>query len=445
MLFFRKFLFQKLWDMFIFWVYHLSACCFKDVLIMLQISGWWISRCDCRNDKITNDRSSEQIQTCFGDEVKPLREGTKNFWKVYNKFQPFSIPVSEVLSKTFAESCFQLKMLRVVFKSFSFLIFPHSVKMILKGQKRKLPQEDLEVADSGGPVWERQRQFVFSVSLNKYQRSQELPEPSLRRSVLIANTLRQMSLEGCREPPADMEVPETPPSAQQEYFPHEASAVNEAESVSLSLLTCPAGGVPSSSREFPMSVEDDEDWESADSDVSLSAAISSILTALDSTIDGNSPRTPLRSLENLSGSSEVASVKLGVRGHGVSWQQADQRARDGGLSDVTVEDLFQDIDTCLLERDMGGLGLGGHQAGDDLLRYLPPFSLNPNLKCLPSFSSFSPLPAGFPPAAPSSMSAPSQSRETFELDNLMEILVESWRIPGLPHTPKVRTLCCFTL
>uniref|UniRef100_A0A3B3E2J3 SERTA domain-containing protein n=1 Tax=Oryzias melastigma TaxID=30732 RepID=A0A3B3E2J3_ORYME len=257
--------------------------------------------------------------------------------------------------------------------------------MILKGQKRKLPQEDLEVADSGGPVWERQRQFVFSVSLNKYQRSQELPEPSLRRSVLIANTLRQMSLEGCREPPADMEVPETPPSAEQEYFPHE----------------------------------------SADSDVSLSAAISSILTALDSTIDGNSPRTPLRSLENLSGSSEVASVKLGVRGHGVSWQQADQRARDGGLSDVTVEDLFQDIDTCLLERDMGGLGLGGHQAGDDLLRYLPPFSLNPNLKCLPSFSSFSPLPAGFPPAAPSSMSAPSQSRETFELDNLMEILVES--------------------
>uniref|UniRef100_A0A8C7YM62 SERTA domain-containing protein n=1 Tax=Oryzias sinensis TaxID=183150 RepID=A0A8C7YM62_9TELE len=250
--------------------------------------------------------------------------------------------------------------------------------MILKGQKRKLPQEDLELADSGGPVWESQRQFVFSVSLNKYQRSQELPEPSLRRSVLIANTLRQMSLEGCREPPADMEVPEPPP---------------------------PAGLLH-------RDVEEDEDWESTDSDVSLSAAISSILTVLDSTIDGSfptAPRSPLRSLENLSGSSEggVAWVKPGVRGHSVSYQQqAEPKARDGGPGDVTVEDLFQDIDTCLLERDMGVLGLGGgHPTGEDLLRYLPPFS---NLKCLPSFSSFSPLPA-----------------EAFELDNLMEILVES--------------------
>lgn len=315
--------------------------------------------------------------------------------------------------------------------SLTFSVLLPSVKMILKGQKRKLPQEDLELADSGGPVWESQRQFVFSVSLNKYQRSQELPEPSLRRSVLIANTLRQMSLEGCPEPPADMEVPEPPPPAgllhrEQECCPHTASAVDKAESCSA------ADHASCSSREsnFPMSVEEDEDWESADSDVSLSAAISSILTVLDSTIDGSSPtapRSPLRSLENLSGSSEggVAWVKPGVRGHSVSYQQqAEPKARDGGPGDVTVEDLFQDIDTCLLERDMGVLGLGGgHPTGEDLLRYLPPFS---NLKCLPSFSSFSPLPAGFPPpAVPSSMSAPGQSREAFELDNLMEILVES--------------------
>lgn len=64
--------------------------------------------------------------------------------------------------------------------------------MITCGQKRKLPTEDDEVSDRSSPLWESQRQFVFSVSLNKYQRSQELPEPSLRRSVLIANTLRQI-------------------------------------------------------------------------------------------------------------------------------------------------------------------------------------------------------------------------------------------------------------
>ncbi|KAG7217572.1 hypothetical protein INR49_021258 [Caranx melampygus] len=200
------------------------------------------------------------------------------------------------------------------------------LKMIMKAQKRKFPMEDVEISDRSSPTWESQRQFVFSVSLSKYQRGQELPEPSLRRSVLIANTLRQISLEACRSPTVDMEVSPFSPS--------------------------------------PIQEEEHE------------TAISSILTALDSTIDGSpqvAPRTPLRSLENLSRpEGSVTWVKPEVRGYGGGWEQQEEcRVRESNmevmrssyLSDLTVEDLFQDIDTSLLERDMGVLGLRGSGAG----------------------------------------------------------------------------------
>ncbi|XP_014888720.1 SERTA domain-containing protein 3 isoform X2 [Poecilia latipinna] len=213
--------------------------------------------------------------------------------------------------------------------------------MILKGQKRKLDLEDGEASDRSSPTWESQRQFVFSVSLNKYQRGQELPEPSLRRSVLIANTLRQIALEKhCESPP--------PPD----------SALMSGE---------PA--TPPTNR----GQSEDEDWGSAESDFSLSAAISSILTALDSTIDGGpqaAPRTPLRSVENL-------------------LESAGDAAKPGYVNDVSMEDLFQEVDASLL-------GRVGYPAEEELICYLPPFS-----------------------------SASSNFREAFELEHLMEILVES--------------------
>uniref|UniRef100_A0A3Q4HIC3 SERTA domain-containing protein 3-like n=1 Tax=Neolamprologus brichardi TaxID=32507 RepID=A0A3Q4HIC3_NEOBR len=153
-----------------------------------------------------------------------------------------------------------------------------------KGQKRKLSIEE-ESSDYRAPTWESQQQFLLTVSLNKYQFSQQLREPSLRRSVLIANTL-----------PAQLWPP------------------------------------------------DDEDWGSmsTDTDSSLSAVISSILAALDSTIDGNpqpAPRIPLRPLENME-QQEDGSMEV---------------MRSSYLGDFTVEDLFQDIDTSLVDIDMGPL------------------------------------------------------------------------------------------
>lgn len=353
--------------------------------------------------------------------------------------------------------------------------------MIMKGQKRKLHPEDEEVSDRNNPFWESQRQFVFSVSLNKYQRGQELPEPSLRRSVLIANTLRQVSLEACRVPSMDTEVLQPPCSsssvlynstfsgvaAERHHstvmFADSHTALTSSPLVSLNYLSNYATSrspesCHSSTSNVSLSVKDeDEDWESMsmDPDFSLSAAISSILTALDTSIDGSpqtAQRIPLRSLENLSGPSDggVSLMKQGVRGYGGSFEHQEEcrsqssmeMMRSSYLSDLTVEDLFQDIDTTLLEKDMGVLGLrgsgAGNPAGEDLLRYLQPLSsssassfstLNPfslsvnqNMKCLPSFSSFSPV-SSSSPSTP--FSSQDHMREGLELDHLMEILVES--------------------
>ena len=352
--------------------------------------------------------------------------------------------------------------------------------MIVKGQKRKFPSENEEVADWSSPLWENQRQFVFSVSLNKYQRGQELPEPSLRRSVLIANTLRQVSMEACGSSTTHRELSQPPCTSSSSHQERKFSASRHRSTGMLAnsqsaLSSCPmvcsnylpncAASCHSSMTNTPMLEKDEnEDWGSMsmDTDFSLSAAISSILTALDSTMDGSpqvTPRTPLRSLENLLGPSEegLTWLKQEVRSHGGSeeQQQIECRVREGSmeglrsscLSDLAVQDLFQDIDTSLLEKDMSVLGLrgngAGYPAGEDLLRYLPPLSsssssssptypfslsLNQNLTCLPSFSSFSPL-SSLPSSTPSLSSPPfsgqSHVREGLELEHLMEILVES--------------------
>lgn len=346
--------------------------------------------------------------------------------------------------------------------------------MIVKGQKRKLHSDEEEVADRSSPFWENQRQFVFSVSLNKYQRSQELPEPSLRRSVLIANTLRQVSLESCEAPSTDMELAQSTCASSSSYQEENDgaqynSSVASADSHSAVATSpiCSSDFVPkyaashhSNASNVPVSVKDDnEDWGSVsmDTDFSLSAAISSILTVLDSSIDGSqqvAPRMPLRSFENLSGPCEggLAWHKQEVLDYGEGGEQQLEYLRESNvevtksnyLTDLTVQDLVQDIDTSLLGNEVAVVGLrascGGYAVGEDIFRYLPPLStssmspshpvshsVNQNLVCLPSFSLFSSL-----SSSSSSLSLPSQPisghnhvREGLELDHLMEILVES--------------------
>lgn len=340
--------------------------------------------------------------------------------------------------------------------------------MIVKGQKRKFHSDDEEVADMSSPSWENQRQFVFSVSLNKYQQSQELPEPSLRRSVLIANTLRQVSLEACEAPSIDMELARPASSAYQEknngatynssLLPANGhTAVASSPICSSDFLPKYATSCHSNASNVPVSEKDDsEDWGSVsmDTDFSLSAAISSILTVLDSSIDGSqhvAPRMALRSLENLSGPCEESPAwqKQEILDYDESGkQQLECNLRESNmevtksnyLSELTVQDLVQDIDTSLLGNEGAMLELkatrGACPVGDGIFRCLPPLStssnpvshsVNQNVVCLPSFSLFTSLSSSSSLPLPSPpVSAHNHVREGLELDHLMEILVESW-------------------
>uniref|UniRef100_A0A672HWJ3 SERTA domain-containing protein n=1 Tax=Salarias fasciatus TaxID=181472 RepID=A0A672HWJ3_SALFA len=216
--------------------------------------------------------------------------------------------------------------------------------MVPKGQKRKLAGDE-DVSEESGSEWESQRQFVFSVSLTKYQHSQELVEPSLRRFVLISNTLRQLS----GETSAGTEAPGCPPAAasgpqvkERQSAVTEIPAVKHGESSDCGVRR----SVPGRHARGAVAV-DEEDWASmsTEPDFEVETAIASILSALDSTIDGSPqavPRSPLRSLENLSEG-------------GASWEKQEPQAYLESWqpeADVTVEDLFQDIDASLLEADM---------------------------------------------------------------------------------------------
>ncbi|XP_077397295.1 SERTA domain-containing protein 3 isoform X2 [Festucalex cinctus] len=259
--------------------------------------------------------------------------------------------------------------------------------MIMKPPKRKLQPDSSSDCPGGALAWERQRQFVFSVSLHKYQRDQELAEPSLRRSVLISNTLRQV--EACRAPSLDRP-------------PHEQPMANDPPSPAKCRRLAP------------------EDWSSlsADPDFSVSPAVSSILTGLDSGPDASapppfpsppfpSPRAALRSLENLPACPDAGGFWLRHQIRGARSQDPMEReaARAGYLKDVAAEDAFRDIDTAQLERDMGVLGLrsDGRPPDEDPACH--------GAKGLPSISSFGSPTASF--------------KDGLELEHLMSMLVES--------------------
>lgn len=270
--------------------------------------------------------------------------------------------------------------------------------MIGKGQKRKL-QEDDAVGDRWS--WERQRQSVLDISLEKYQHGQELLEPSLRRSVLITNTLHQIQLE--IKPPvgsSSMAAPVLPTAP-----PH-----RDPPPAKTGVANC-LPGVASEGTE--------DDWVSSETDFCLSTAISSILKELDMAIDGGTgphapQRTVFRSIENLPGDLSLKHADRqaeGCRGAVAAEVVAlgsVEVMRSSYLQDVALDDLFQDIDTSVIEREMGTPGVRALSAAssDELLKYLPSLAFHP-------------------PAAPPPISLSQHLRDLNELEHIMEILVES--------------------
>ncbi|XP_028977023.2 SERTA domain-containing protein 3 [Esox lucius] len=272
--------------------------------------------------------------------------------------------------------------------------------MIAKGQKRKLHDDDFLGGMCSG-TWESQCQSLLDISLNKYYRGQEQVDHSLRRSVLIANTLKQM---------------------QPENRPFHGS-VNLAGPVPSMVPLKPFSNLdsgPGVVMNGPVSVDDlEHEWMSSESDFSLSATVGSILKDLDMTIDGGpqgTRRTPFRSIDNLPdvGRQQATSGYLSSEWRPEGCRTSEQVALGGVevmhssyVQDGTLGDLFQDIDTSVLEREMGTLGVRADSgvARDELLKYLP------SLTSVPSTS-------------PSVFFSQS-SRDLIELEHIMEILVKS--------------------
>ncbi|XP_038818034.1 SERTA domain-containing protein 3-like [Salvelinus namaycush] len=261
--------------------------------------------------------------------------------------------------------------------------------MISKGQKRKV---DDVVGGMRSGTWESQRQSVLGITLVKYHRGQELMEPSLRRSVLIANTLRHIHLENKPTYGLVNLAGPVPPMVPSKPCIHRESGLGVVNSAS--------------------GVEDKEDvWMSSESDFSLSGAVSSILKELDLTVDGGlgpqaPQRTPFRSIENLSGDLGLKRSSEGCRtSEGVAFGSVEEVMCSSYLQDVKLDELFHDIDTSVFDKEMGVRALSA-AASDELLKYLP------SLSSVPSTS-------------PSLFSLNQSFRDLNELEHIMEILVES--------------------
>lgn len=282
--------------------------------------------------------------------------------------------------------------------------------MTSKGLKRKFPAE----AEEMGPNWEHQRQSVLDISIEKFQRDLTLVEPSLRRSVLIANTLRQIQSEelmSCANDASLFPVVKSPPAPMQNSFLQNNLSHHG-----------PVQSFPAVADCHPLTENNGDDWMSTspEEEFSLSTAISSILKELDveGSQDGSLPslcpqRTPLGSLENLPGG-----LDAGPRHR--PWS-AGQREECGGrlegsslgglattyssyLHNVGLDSLFLEEEMSVFDREVGSLGARAFStvASEELAKYLPSL-------------------AG---SAASSLANQSM-RELHELEHIMEILVES--------------------
>ncbi|MBN3326023.1 CDCA4 protein, partial [Atractosteus spatula] len=257
--------------------------------------------------------------------------------------------------------------------------------MEVKGQKRKLPADgELPAgarAEKGSSLYAAQRQSVLDISLDKFHRGQALAEPSLRRSVLIANTLRQIQEEirqdGAGSSGPDQQVPAP--------IPPEPGLHKEAPPPRMDLdLVLDGSSSPGPQQQQQQHQQQQQ-------------------------------RAPLSSIENLPsdwGSKQDGSPCRAERpGEGPEACRAPEPVfgsfeimRSSYLTDVALDDLFPDIDTSVYEREAGALG--GRTLpvppGDELLKYLS--------SCSPPSSAFSPSPA---------------VRDLNELEHIMEILVGS--------------------
>ncbi|XP_077104582.1 SERTA domain-containing protein 3 [Siphateles boraxobius] len=255
--------------------------------------------------------------------------------------------------------------------------------MVAKGQKRKLLHREVE---GRGGAWESQLQSVLDISMEKFHRDQALVEPSLLRSVLINNTLRQVQSE-VRAQVESLSAVKIPTKSQ-------THSGLEADLPSVTPAST-EHNAPLFSLNDENTEEDVMAWTSEE-DFSLSSAISVILKDLDTVLDAGqgpccaAPRAPLGSVENLTGDARLTQCPLSSsrteRTPNMVPFIKSEAACLGRPQDVALDKLLLDIDTSVFEPEVNLLQ-GFSVTADDLVKYLPSLSKSPSASSSSSLDS----------------------------------------------------------
>ncbi|XP_014435920.2 SERTA domain-containing protein 2-like [Pelodiscus sinensis] len=281
--------------------------------------------------------------------------------------------------------------------------------MLGKGLKRKLSDYEENMADlssafdsSRNLPYPLKRQLVLNMCLTKLQTYKMLVEPNLHRSVLIANTVRQIQEEMRQE------------SSQQ--------PINVCNGIASHSLSYPGIDSPGISLHLPSGSNQPESnccssWSGEGpiensllmvSDDDMSSAISSILKDLDFMEDisppsclapaGDEPKLP----ENACLKPEVRQDLKGAECVFGSFEISNSTSY---LKDLAIDDIFEDIDTSMYDSDFCSAPLMASRT--------PPTATEETLKTFPSCNSSS--------TTNIQICRPDLS----ELDHIMEILVGS--------------------
>ncbi|XP_067273538.1 SERTA domain-containing protein 2 isoform X2 [Pseudorasbora parva] len=233
--------------------------------------------------------------------------------------------------------------------------------MLGRGVKRKLSSCEDPAQDLPYP---QQRQLVLDLCLDKLQSCQRRAEPSLHRSVLLANTLRQIQQEMRQEgetclPPALL-GPSLPHAPTPRHFPDLPPVP----------LDCPQPLTGTLSPSFPLAMAEDEE-------IQLGGAENETL------LPSFAGEVETRSSDLLFGSFEIT--------NSTSY-----------LTDLALDDIFEDIDTSMYDSsEISVLAFPAQRSGgvDDGLKSLSSCTSNSSLQlCLSDLN---------------------------DLDHIMEILVRS--------------------
>ncbi|XP_014807077.1 PREDICTED: SERTA domain-containing protein 2-like [Calidris pugnax] len=230
--------------------------------------------------------------------------------------------------------------------------------MLGRGLKRKLSDYEENMAglssafDSSRSLsYPLKRQLVLNMCLTKLQTYKMLVEPNLHRSVLIANTVRQIQEE------MRQESNQQPISVCPGVTPSSPSYAPGMESSGISLQLPSGVGQQESNCCDLRAVEDPiENSLLIVSDDDMSSAISSILKDLDFVEDISPPTCLVPTGDDQPKFPESASLKLeddrqDLKGAECVFGSFEISNSTSYLKDLAIDDIFEDIDTSMYDSD----------------------------------------------------------------------------------------------